>query len=204
MIGADNNSLEIVTAPWTFVAPVVYSPTSGVGVTVNATSGNWAVEINGNSASGGSYGLLITAGTTAADTAFDVRNQPATSALFTVGGTGIINCASYVQLNGDANAGLLVSNSSGTAGEIASVYGVYGSGSKANLAIYSAGAISLYASNPAVGAPTLTLSAAATTGAKTASFTSTNKPGTTNQTTPASWLPVTCGTTLYYIPLFIA
>jgi len=88
-------------------------------------------------------GLLITAGTTAADTAFDVRNQPATSALFTVGGTGIINCASYVQLNGDANAGLLVSNSSGTAGEIASVYGVYGSGSKANLAIYSAGAISL-------------------------------------------------------------
>jgi hypothetical protein len=44
----------------------------------------------------------------------------------------------------------------------------------------------------------------ATTGTKTASFTATNKPGTTNATSPALWVPVTYKGTVYYMPLFSA
>jgi hypothetical protein len=73
---------------------------------------------------------------------------------------------------------------------------------KTDSAIYSAGALYIYAGGAST--PTLGLSAAGTTGAKSATFTSTNKPGTTNQTTPAIWLPVTLGGTLYYMPLFAA
>ena len=44
----------------------------------------------------------------------------------------------------------------------------------------------------------------ATTGAHTASFTATNKPGTTNQTSPALWIPINYRGTTYYIPVFAA
>jgi hypothetical protein len=50
----------------------------------------------------------------------------------------------------------------------------------------------------------VTVNTQATTGAKTASFAATNKPGTNNQTTPSTWLPVTLDGTTYYLPAFAA
>ena len=44
----------------------------------------------------------------------------------------------------------------------------------------------------------------ATTGTATASFTAANKPGPTNVTGPALWVPVEYKGVIYYMPLFAA
>jgi len=52
------------------------------------------------------------------------------------------------------------------------------------------------------GTSAITFNTMATTGSTTASFSSSNKPGSNNQTSPAKWLPVTFDGTVYYIPAF--
>jgi hypothetical protein len=80
-----------------------------------------------------------------------------------------------------------------------------------NLAVYTNGAITAAAtfgtdgSLAIAGATTpLYITTGGTTGAKTATFTATNKPGTNNQTTPAIWVPISVGGTIYYFPGFAA
>jgi hypothetical protein len=51
------------------------------------------------------------------------------------------------------------------------------------------------------GTPLLQINNSATTGAQTATFTATNKPGTATSG-PAGWLPIQCDGTLYYMPLW--
>jgi hypothetical protein len=56
----------------------------------NAPAGDWAFNINGSTTSGSSYGLVIDAGTTSADTSFYVRNKSAGVPYFRVRGDGYL------------------------------------------------------------------------------------------------------------------
>jgi hypothetical protein len=67
-----------------------------------------------------------------------------------------------------------------------------------------AGANAAVIAGTSAGTAVIRANAQATTGAKTASFTATNKPGANNQTTPAIWLPINCDGTVYYFPGFAA
>jgi hypothetical protein len=60
-------------------------------------------------------------------------------------------------------------------------------------------ALALIGNQP--GTPLLVVNLCATTGAQTATFAATNKPGTTTSA-PAGWLPVRCDGVLYYTPLW--
>jgi hypothetical protein len=64
-----------------------------------------------------------------------------------------------------------------------------------------ASAAGVFISNASQGAGTagLRIDSSATTGARTATFTATNKPGS-GTTAPSNWLPVLLDGTLYYIP----
>ena len=53
----------------------------------------------------------------------------------------------------------------------------------------------------AAGTEAIVIQTAATTGAHTATFSATNKPGS-GTTAPTNWLPISCDGTLYYIPLW--
>jgi hypothetical protein len=64
----------------------------------NATAGAFAVQFNGNTTTGLSYGLLINAGTNASDIALRVQNASSTSEYFFVYGDG------KVQINNIPNA----------------------------------------------------------------------------------------------------
>jgi hypothetical protein len=60
-------------------------------------------------------------------------------------------------------------------------------------------ALALIGTQP--GTPLLIVNNSATTGAQTATFAATNKPGTATSA-PVGWLPIECDGTLYYIPLW--
>lgn len=51
------------------------------------------------------------------------------------------------------------------------------------------------------GQPAIIINSAATTGAQTATFAATNKPGTATSS-PAGWLPIQCDGVLYYTPIW--
>jgi len=64
------------TGPVALPGPVtINTPAGTVALTVNGAAGQRALAINGSAASGLSYGLLISAGTTSADQALYIRNQ---------------------------------------------------------------------------------------------------------------------------------
>lgn len=63
------------------------------------------------------------------------------------------------------------------------------------------GASKITFGNTGLATEYLSLGAAPTTGAQTATFSATNKPGA-GAAGPTAWLPVTVGATTYYIPLF--
>lgn len=65
------------------------------------------------------------------------------------------------------------------------------------LAIGTTGVVTIYGGT--AGTPYLTVNSSATTGAQTATFTATNKPGS-GTTAPTKWLPVILDGTTYYIP----
>jgi hypothetical protein len=52
------------------------------------------------------------------------------------------------------------------------------------------------------GSPALIANTTVVAGTQTATFTATNKPGS-GTTAPSKWLPITCDTGLYYIPLWL-
>lgn len=72
----------------TWTGDHIFSPASGVGVTVNGVANSPAVTFNGNSTSGQSLGVLIKSGTTSADYALQIQNQAASSTFATVFGDG--------------------------------------------------------------------------------------------------------------------
>jgi collagen type VII alpha len=63
------------------------------------------------------------------------------------------------------------------------------------------GSAALRISSTLAGQPALIVNTSATTGAQTATFTATNKPGTATSS-PAGWLPIQCDGTIYYIPIW--
>lgn len=65
----------------------------------------------------------------------------------------------------------------------------------------SLGSAALMVSAPLPGASAIVVNTSATTGAQTATFTATNKPGTATST-PAGWLPITCDGVQYYAPIW--
>lgn len=67
-----------------------------------------------------------------------------------------------------------------------------------------AGGNALVVNGNSAGTAVVRVNTQATTGAKTASFVASNKPGTNNQTTPVTWLPVNVDGTVGYIPVFAA
>jgi hypothetical protein len=66
------------------------APSSGVGVTASGVNGNYAMQLNGNSTTGGSRGLLILAGTNSSDAALAIANQPNTVNFLNILGDGSI------------------------------------------------------------------------------------------------------------------
>jgi len=73
------------------------------------------------------------------------------------------------------------------------------------LAVGGSGGFSLALTGGGAGIAALQIGSSATSaGTRTATFTATNKPGTNDQTTPATWLPINLGGTVYYIPCFAA
>lgn len=108
-----------------------------------------------------------------------------------------------ITVNGNSSATQAVSINAGT-NQYAEV--ITGNGSAfATKIIAGSGAAGLYIGNtPGAGTAGLRIDTAATTGAKTATFSASNKPGTNNQTTPSTWLPINLDGTLYYIPCFAA
>jgi hypothetical protein len=96
-------------------------------------------------------------------------------------GTSVTNDADNQIMIGNASATALVNNGDGQAN--------LGSTSHRWKGLYLKGG-------------TLEIDGVATTGAQTATFTATNKPGAAGGTTPAKWLPITMDGTTYYIPAF--
>jgi hypothetical protein len=86
-------------------AVAILAATGASALTVTGASGQRAIHIVGSSSSGNSFGLLINAGTTAADTALNVNNQANTLALLTVGGAGAIGFGSVATTTTAPGAG---------------------------------------------------------------------------------------------------
>jgi hypothetical protein len=63
------------------------------------------------------------------------------------------------------------------------------------------GSVPLLISAPLPGASAIIVNSSATTGAQTATFAATNKPGTATSS-PAGWLPITCDGVQYYTPIW--
>lgn len=76
-----------------------------------------------------------------------------------------------------------------------------GSGISLSLQAGVLGTSPLQISAPIPGAAALIVNNSATTGVRTATFTSTTKPGTTTSS-PAGWLPITCDGVQYYTPIW--
>ena len=76
-----------------------------------------------------------------------------------------------------------------------------GSGITLKLTATVAGQSPLEISSTLAGQSTLIINNSVTTGAQTATFTATNKPGTATSS-PAGWLPITCDGVQYYMPIW--
>ena len=69
-------------------AMAIAAPSSGVGLTVTGPANNKALTLQGSLTSGQSYGLLIQAGTTSADTPFQISNAAASVNYLVINGVG--------------------------------------------------------------------------------------------------------------------
>jgi len=76
-----------------------------------------------------------------------------------------------------------------------------GTGVTLTLNTGSLGSAALEIFAPLPGASAIIVNSSATTGAQTATFTATNKPGTATSS-PAGWLPITCDGVQYYTPIW--
>lgn len=73
-----------------FTVAQIITATTGNGLTVNAVANTYSARINGSATSGQSFGLVVVAGTTAADSPFTVNNQTNARALFSIAGNGAL------------------------------------------------------------------------------------------------------------------
>ena len=89
-------------------AVTISTPTSGQTLTIAGLNNNWTQGINGSSTSGQSYGLIITAGSTSADSSFYVQEKTGTTKYFQVRGDGwLISASTYNNTSGtSANVGI--------------------------------------------------------------------------------------------------
>jgi hypothetical protein len=140
------------------------------------SSNTYAVSIKAGTGTGSSFGVSIAAGTNNSDIALLVRDQT--------------NTHNYLQVFGDGHMGLGY-NGSGTSVTIAST-------GQVQLNAPSAGA-NMLITGLAAGAACIRINTAANTGAQTATFSATNKPGS-GTTAPGTWLPINLDGTIYYIP----
>jgi hypothetical protein len=170
------NGLVVTTAGNATIA----APSSGTPLTVNGAAGAYTEFVSANSSAGNSYGLLVRGGTGAGDAAMLVQNQ--------AGG------ATFFNILGDGHGTLGPTNALGLS---------WATTGAVTIAAPSSGQ-ALAMTGIAAGTAALTVNTSATTGTKTASMAATNKPGTNNQTTPSTWLPVICDGTTYYAPLYAA
>ena len=80
-------ALDVTITP-TWTGAHIFSPASGVAVTVNGVASSYAEQITGNNSSTHSFGLKISAGTTSADVALAINNQSNTLSFVQIGGNG--------------------------------------------------------------------------------------------------------------------
>lgn len=151
---------------------VVNAPTSGSGIIANGANGSYAVQVLGNNTSGGSNGLFVAAGTTAADNAFRVQNEA--------------QSVNYVIIRGD---GSLFLGPSGSNFQIAST-------GATSIASASSGDTLTLGPSPTSGALIAT-SASLTNGAGVSAGTLTNAPAIGN---PTKWIKINDNGTIRSIP----
>lgn len=178
-------ALDVTITP-TWTGQHTFTPTAGTGVTVNALAGgNIALALNGaTSGADGRAVLRFTANlTTAQQWDLGVDTSGGTTKTFSLrnitgGGTPLSvsknnNITVAAPISGDA---LTVSN--------------------------LAGANALVVTGNSAGTAVIRLNTQATTGAQTATFSATNKPGT-GTTAPTKWMPVNVDGTTMYFPLWL-
>jgi hypothetical protein len=179
---------------------IIPTPASGTALTVNALTGTNSFVLTGALSGSSVQGNYTNTSNTANSAAVQVLSIAGTSAL----SAHVLFDIAGVQ---DWYAGVKGSTSTWSVGTGGTV------GGADKLSITTAGNVTIAAPSngqtlamTGIGAGTaaLTVNTSATTGSKTASMTASNKPGTNNQTTPATWLPIICDGATYYSPLYAA
>lgn len=94
-----------LTVSGTTEGVTISTPASGVALLVNGLANQFTTSIQGSSASGQSQGLLINAGTTAADRALLIENHANTSVLCSLFGDGSFSIGNHVGANIPALSG---------------------------------------------------------------------------------------------------
>jgi hypothetical protein len=158
----------------------IYQPTasSNAALTVGPNlAGHQCMQVVGNGTTDQSFGLNVQSGTSVNDWAVVMTNAAANANLLKIKGNGDF----YIGWNGSAN---FISAASGSGITINSLSGISpvtfaNGGSAAALAVIGTNYFG--------------------TGAQTATFSATNKPGS-GTTAPTQWLTVNLNGTLFYIP----
>jgi hypothetical protein len=176
---------QAIAPTWTGVH--TFKPTSGV-ISITAVAGSDALDLYGQIGRACNMELFSN-GTTTNGLLVGVNSGG--SAYFNQQAAGIFQILTnnIVRITAAATGGITIA--APTSGDAFTVTNV-------------SGANALVVNGIAAGTPVIRVNTQATTGAKTASMTASNKPGTNNQTTPATWLPVILDGTTYYVPCYAA
>ncbi|MDE2103829.1 MAG: hypothetical protein KGL39_41715 [Patescibacteria group bacterium] len=181
----------------------------GPALTLNGAAGNYTSSIVAPNTSGQSYGLSIQGGTTTSDYALNVKNAAGNLMTF-VTGTGRLGVVSQTTTGEIAlsvvsgtggSTGLYVQCATGNTSAYAASFDANGSSLAAGY-FHGGTALQLFIQGASAGTPAIGLSACATTGAQTATFSATNKPGS-GTTAPSKWIPFTLDGTTYYVPAWL-
>lgn len=87
---SDGSNVALLTGA-AFTGQVTISGSTAEQLSVSTTANNYAARINGNGATGSSFGLLIDAGTNASDFAFNVRSKSGAAILMNLTGAGVLS-----------------------------------------------------------------------------------------------------------------
>jgi hypothetical protein len=194
-----------MTGVWTFTPSgagvTINAPASGVALAVTGVASQYAIYGVGSSTTGGSNGLFVQAGTNASDSPFQMVNRAGTAGLVVVRGDG-----SGVLGANNAGANTITFTAAGNVTIAAPGSGqslVVNGASSAYAVNITSGAAgqALLMTGIGAGSPIFTVNSSALTGASTATFTASNKPGAA-ATSPRTWLPVYLDGATYYIPCF--
>jgi hypothetical protein len=161
----------------------IAAPASGVALTANGVGSSYAGIFTAGGTAGTQKGLsAVTTTQNAADKIFNVNNS----------------LSNLCDIFGDGHGDLGPNLSWTVAGNWS--IGAPTSGDAATIANV-AGANALAINGNSAGTAVVRVNTQATTGAQTASFAATNKPGAANGS-PQKWWPINADGTTYYIPLF--